>query len=65
VSVAPDPAGDGREQLLDLLLLGGRLDHAPPVGSSLLPQVALVGFLDPGKFPVDGDLDAEFVQVGE
>jgi hypothetical protein len=51
--------------LLDALLLCGRLDHAPPVGLSLLPQVALVGSLHLGEFPVDGDLDAEFVQVRE
>ena len=31
----------------------------------MLPQVALVGFLHLGKFPLDGDLDAEFVQVRE
>jgi hypothetical protein len=57
--------GDGREQFLDALLLGGRLDHADPVCFSPLPQVALVGFLHLGKFPVDGDLDAEFLQVRE
>jgi hypothetical protein len=57
--------GDGPEQLLDALLLGGRLDHADPVGLSLLPQVVPVGLLHLRKLPVDGDLDAEFVQVGE
>jgi hypothetical protein len=55
----------GREQLLDALLLGGRLHHADPVGISLLPQVALVGSLHLRKLLVDGDLDADFVQVRE
>jgi hypothetical protein len=35
------------------------------VGFSLLPQVALVGLLHLGEFPVDDDIDGEFVQVGE
>jgi hypothetical protein len=65
VALTPDPAGDGREQLLDALLLGSRLHHADPVGVSLSPQVAPVGLLRFRKFPVDGDLDAEFLQVGE
>jgi hypothetical protein len=57
--------GDSREQLLDALLRGGRLDHAPPVRLPLLPQIALVGSLHLGEFPVDSDLDAEFIQVGD
>jgi hypothetical protein len=28
--ITPDPLGDGREQLLDVLLIGGRLHHAAP-----------------------------------
>jgi hypothetical protein len=47
------------------LLFCGRLDHADPVGVSPLPQVALVGSLHLRKLPVDGDLDAEVVQVRE
>jgi hypothetical protein len=43
VPVTTDPLGDGREQLLDTLPLGGRLDHADPVGVLLSPQVAPVG----------------------
>jgi hypothetical protein len=37
VPVTPDPSGDGREQLLDVLLLGGRPYHADQVGVSLSP----------------------------
>ena len=36
-----------------------------PVGLSQPPQVALVGFLHLGQFLLDGDLDAEFLQVRE
>jgi hypothetical protein len=57
--------GDGREHLLGCLLLASRLDHPPPVGVSLLSQVALVGSLHLRKLPVDGDFDVEFVQVRE
>ena len=65
VPVTPYPLRDGGEQLLDGVLFCGRLDHAPAVGLSVLLQVALVGSLHLGEFPVDGDLDAEFFQVRE
>jgi len=58
----PDPLSDSREQLLDALLLGGRLHQVAPVGVSL-PQVALVGSLHLGEFTVDGDLDASMRMV--
>jgi hypothetical protein len=65
VPVTPDPLSDGREQLLDALLLCRRLDHALTVGFSLLPQIPLVGLLPLRKLPLDSDLDAEFFQVRE
>src|SRR5262249_60109041 len=40
VPVTPAPLRRGREQLLDALLPGGRLDHAPPVRLPLLPPIA-------------------------
>jgi hypothetical protein len=65
VPVAPDPEGDGREQLLDLLLFSGRPDHFLPLRCPLPPQVVVIGFLRPGEFPLDRNLDAEFFRVRE
>ena len=45
--------------VLDLRLLGGRLDHPGPACLPQLPEVLVVGLLDLGESLLDGDLDPD------